>query len=127
MIRRPPRSTLFPYTTLFRSSTQSASLPQHSLRQVKVTHPREALLTYHAHSKEVSAIDWSPEGTRIASSGRDETVQLWQAFPGKPILTYRGHCSAEGYSSTVGVSVVAWSPNGALIASGGWDKTGQGW
>src|SRR2546422_8310709 len=24
MIRRPPRSTLFPYTTLFRSSTESA-------------------------------------------------------------------------------------------------------
>src|SRR2546422_3741465 len=24
MIRRPPRSTLFPYTTLFRSSTQSS-------------------------------------------------------------------------------------------------------
>src|SRR2546429_9697694 len=26
MIRRPPRSTLFPYTTLFRSSTPSAVL-----------------------------------------------------------------------------------------------------
>src|SRR5690348_17777282 len=26
MIRRPPRSTLFPYTTLFRSSEESASL-----------------------------------------------------------------------------------------------------
>src|SRR2546430_13530753 len=26
MIRRPPRSTLFPYTTLFRSLSQSASL-----------------------------------------------------------------------------------------------------
>src|SRR5690242_21301183 len=25
MIRRPPRSTLFPYTTLFRSMTQSSS------------------------------------------------------------------------------------------------------
>src|SRR5260370_13242612 len=25
MIRRPPRSTLFPYTTLFRSSTSAAS------------------------------------------------------------------------------------------------------
>src|SRR3712207_7004041 len=25
MIRRPPRSTLFPYTTLFRSSTDSAT------------------------------------------------------------------------------------------------------
>src|SRR3712207_7335593 len=26
MIRRPPRSTLFPYTTLFRSPTQQAAL-----------------------------------------------------------------------------------------------------
>src|SRR2546429_6834184 len=27
MIRRPPRSTLFPYTTLFRSSAAGASVP----------------------------------------------------------------------------------------------------
>src|SRR5204863_1175338 len=27
MIRRPPRSTLFPYTTLFRSSARRACLP----------------------------------------------------------------------------------------------------
>src|SRR2546430_8087476 len=27
MIRRPPRSTLFPYTTLFRSANASASIP----------------------------------------------------------------------------------------------------
>src|SRR5947209_15510660 len=27
MIRRPPRSTLFPYTTLFRSSTSKTSRP----------------------------------------------------------------------------------------------------
>src|SRR2546422_2378707 len=27
MIRRPPRSTLFPYTTLFRSSSEGASTP----------------------------------------------------------------------------------------------------
>src|SRR2546430_6581405 len=27
MIRRPPRSTLFPYTTLFRSPRQSSPLP----------------------------------------------------------------------------------------------------
>src|SRR2546427_9666437 len=29
MIRRPPRSTLFPYTTLFRSDAASARLPGH--------------------------------------------------------------------------------------------------
>src|SRR5258708_8908175 len=28
MIRRPPRSTLFPYTTLFRSSTSGSLIPQ---------------------------------------------------------------------------------------------------
>src|SRR5256885_6259494 len=30
MIRRPPRSTLFPYTTLFRSGLESLSLTQSS-------------------------------------------------------------------------------------------------
>src|SRR2546425_9031124 len=34
MIRRPPRSTLFPYTTLFRSpSNPGKPLPDYSLRQ----------------------------------------------------------------------------------------------
>src|SRR3712207_9275734 len=35
MIRRPPRSTLFPYTTLFRSMTmrESESVPQDALRR----------------------------------------------------------------------------------------------
>src|SRR5258708_12794896 len=28
MIRRPPRSTLFPYTTLFRSQRRAAAVPQ---------------------------------------------------------------------------------------------------
>src|SRR2546422_2538080 len=29
MIRRPPRSTLFPYTTLFRSHDRGRKIPQH--------------------------------------------------------------------------------------------------
>src|SRR5688572_30891232 len=32
MIRRPPRSTLFPYTTLFRSVTIQGKVEQHALR-----------------------------------------------------------------------------------------------
>src|SRR5258707_11176663 len=31
MIRRPPRSTLFPYTTLFRSPAQARTTMQHAL------------------------------------------------------------------------------------------------
>src|SRR5258708_9044236 len=33
MIRRPPRSTLFPYTTLFRSAVRYSSLPTERDRQ----------------------------------------------------------------------------------------------
>src|SRR5438270_5444244 len=45
MIRRPPRSTLFPYTTLFRSMDkdldESSSLPIHLLRQLITVKLRE--------------------------------------------------------------------------------------
>src|SRR2546430_16919902 len=34
MIRRPPRSTLFPYTTLFRSPAQVPALDQHAAQSV---------------------------------------------------------------------------------------------
>src|SRR5260221_3985391 len=32
MIRRPPRSTLFPYTTLFRSYSAGKAVPHHQVR-----------------------------------------------------------------------------------------------
>src|SRR3712207_8048191 len=37
MIRRPPRSTLFPYTTLFRSAGRRARGPRHGGGSVPVT------------------------------------------------------------------------------------------
>src|SRR5260221_8453926 len=44
MIRRPPRSTLFPYTTLFRSGyngpAQDTSLGHHRRRRAKARSPR---------------------------------------------------------------------------------------
>src|SRR5438132_2541486 len=36
MIPRPPRSTLFPYTTLFRSTTPGSGLSRTDLTQVKI-------------------------------------------------------------------------------------------
>src|SRR3712207_7659399 len=47
MIRRPPRSTLFPYTTLFRSplaQTHPPSLPDHQVVQ-------------HVHAQELARVD----------------------------------------------------------------------
>src|SRR2546425_8857248 len=36
MIRRPPRSTLFPYTTLFRSPAQAVELPPQGVLELEV-------------------------------------------------------------------------------------------
>src|SRR2546421_856311 len=51
MIRRPPRSTLFPYTTLFRSVPRAGPQPENALDAIVVTgrtiensaHPRAAI------------------------------------------------------------------------------------
>src|ERR1039457_7328948 len=40
MIRRPPRSTLFPYTTLFRSKDTKVHLPSLLVRWIGISSPR---------------------------------------------------------------------------------------
>src|SRR2546425_3903489 len=64
MIRRPPRSTLFPYTTLFRSELGEAG----SLRQTLV-----------GHTQQVQPVAWSPDGGTLASGSFDHTIRLWDA------------------------------------------------
>src|SRR3712207_8980227 len=55
MIRRPPRSTLFPYTTLFRSSLSSAA------RQSRLS-----------HKSDTGSQAGSVRGRRAAHGGRDK-------------------------------------------------------
>src|SRR3712207_7655703 len=43
MIRRPPRSTLFPYTTLFRSRIMQLEIEREALRKEKDAASRERL------------------------------------------------------------------------------------
>src|SRR2546430_13628281 len=56
MIRRPPRSTLFPYTTLFRSA---------------------------GHQGPVTAVAFTPKGDLIISASADKTAQVWNVSDGK--------------------------------------------
>lgn len=67
----------------------------------------------------IAAVAWSPDGTRIASSGLDGMVEVWHASDGTSICRYLGHFGS--------VNAVAWSPDGTSIASGGNDKTVQVW
>ena len=81
--------------------------------------PAHALHILRGHTNTVTSVNWSPDGTQLASGSRDNTARLWSGASGQNTLTYSGHSSA--------VFTVAWSPNGHLIASGSKDKTVQVW
>src|SRR3712207_7501403 len=59
MIRRPPRSTLFPYTTLFRSADQGAvDRAGRSFRALLAENPTSQLVARRALDHGLSAGDW---------------------------------------------------------------------
>src|ERR1019366_7523814 len=55
MIRRPPRSTLFPYTTLFRSRSE-VSRPEPSFRRVRVGRRVEQRPRSEEHTSELQSL-----------------------------------------------------------------------
>src|SRR3712207_7277782 len=61
MIRRPPRSTLFPYTTLFRSKPAGE---------------------YRSHTDRIPSLAWAADGSLLASAGWDTSARVWK--PGTP-------------------------------------------
>src|SRR5688572_31357195 len=68
MIRRPPRSTLFPYTTLFRSVSESSTGPQPGSchRRVRVSSVANSLS---------SASTWEPVSL-FSSRSEEHTSEL---------------------------------------------------
>src|SRR3712207_8087170 len=73
MIRRPPRSTLFPYTTLFRSSTirvlldaSAGGAVKQSLAEAFLEDGQATERHYHAATEEIYVVD--RKSTRLNSS-----------------------------------------------------------
>jgi serine/threonine protein kinase len=77
------------------------------------------LCTYRGHMKGVRSLAWSPDGSRIASGGFDNTVQLWKPDEGNGLYIYKGHADV--------VESVAWSPDSKRMVSGSNDQTAQVW
>ena len=74
---------------------------------------------YRKHTAAVLNVAWSPDGKKIASSGADKTVHIWNVTSKNPVLIYRNHSKP--------VTAVAWSPDSSRIASGSRDTTVQIW
>ncbi len=71
------------------------------------------------HTDEVFAVAFHPDGTRLATAGRDGAVWLWDLARGEEVVRLAGHTSY--------VWSLAFSPDGATLASGSGDATVRLW
>jgi len=78
----------------------------------------QAVMTLRGHDEVVYLVAFSPDGKRIISGSRDNTIKVWDSATGAELMTLRGH---DGLSS------IAFSPDGKRIISGSDDKTIKTW
>src|SRR2546427_9928803 len=108
MIRRPPRSTLFPYTTLFRSRSE-VEVGQAVV--VDVTHRYSAtIVVVHVGEDVERGIVGQPVGERDAGAARRQELEQ---------LRLAGAAAAgDGYGHEQGAPPASSAPTGGASGSG---------
>ncbi len=74
---------------------------------------------HRAHREAVRIAAWSPDGKRIASTGKERFALVWNAFDGGNPYIYQNHAGV--------VNSLCWSPDGRQIASASRDQTVHIW
>jgi len=80
---------------------------------------RKELLTLKGHTDINWGVEFSPDGTRVITSGSDGTARVWDTATGKLLLTLSGHTST--------VVKARFSPDGKWIATAAKDGTTRLW
>jgi WD40 repeat protein/serine/threonine protein kinase len=71
------------------------------------------------HDQEIVSIQFSPDGSRLATASRDNSARLWDPNTGAEI--------GEAMRHREGVSVVTFGPSGGRVATGSVDGTARLW
>jgi WD40 repeat protein/class 3 adenylate cyclase len=82
---------------------------EHALGQA-VSYNR-ALQQYTGHQGAVTSVDWSPDGTRVATSSTDNSVQVWDTASGEELLAVDLPEGITGNIYDYGLAV-RWTPDG---------------
>ncbi|MBL8162789.1 MAG: PD40 domain-containing protein [Anaerolineae bacterium] len=77
------------------------------------------MLSLSGHSAGVSSVDWSPDGSKIASGSDNGNVRVWNATSGGQLLSLSAHTGT--------VTSVAWNPDNRLLATTGVDGNLRIW
>lgn len=105
-----PRRLSRPHTiVVIDNGKSSAGIPSDALKP----------MVLRGHERWVSAVAFSPDGTRIASGSGDDTLKLWDMPTGKEARELRG--------GGRGITSVAFSADGNHLAAGTWDGAIKIW
>jgi len=104
-------------TTFSPDGERMAYTTNHDAVVVDVLSGKEVLRLDHGDG--VWDVAWSPDGTRIATSGNDGTVRIWDSTSGAPVARLYGHSSA--------VVALDWSPDSSRLVTGSTDGTARLW
>src|SRR5258708_21912036 len=97
MIRRPPRSTLFPYTTLFRSLEHALAGDSYSL--LFAEDGKEALQLFKEHRTAIVITDWMlPDSSGPEESGDRKSTRLNSSHQ---IISYAVFCLKKKTNDTL--------------------------
>ncbi|MDR1174301.1 MAG: WD40 repeat domain-containing protein [Treponema sp.] len=76
-------------------------------------------LFLQGHSDDINTVAYSPDGRRIATGSKDNTVKIWDVESGREIRTLSGHTNS--------VRAAGYSPDGRRIVSGSLDTSAKIW
>jgi WD40 repeat protein len=71
------------------------------------------------HDDAAFNVSWSPDGSQLASSGRDRTIRIWNWAEETEVAVLRGHQD--------GIWGIAWSFDGARLVTAADDRTVRLW